>query len=47
MAVGALAGGGYVLATKAKQVNLPAQTGMVIRIDQPLSGAEGLSSVPR
>ena len=47
MAVGALAGGGYVLATKAKEVNLPAQTGMVIRLDQPLSGGEGLSPVPR
>jgi hypothetical protein len=49
MAVGALAGGGYVLATKAKakEVNLPAQTGMVIRLDQPLSGSEGLSPVPR
>ena len=47
MAVGALAGGGYVLATKAKEVNLPAQTGMVIRLDQPVSGSEGLSPVPR
>jgi hypothetical protein len=37
LAIGALAGGGYVLATKAKDVNLPAQTGMVIRLDQPLS----------
>ena len=47
MAVGASAGGGYVLATKAKEVNLPAQTGMVIRLDQPVSGGEGLSPVPR
>jgi hypothetical protein len=47
MAVGALTGGGYVLATKAKEVNLPAQTGMVIRLDQALSGGEGLSPVPR
>lgn len=37
LAIGSLAGGGYVLATKAKDVNLPAQTGMVIRLDQPLS----------
>lgn len=37
LAIGALAGGGYVLATKGKDVNLPAQTGMVIRVDQPLS----------
>ncbi|HEU4413718.1 MAG TPA: hypothetical protein VFT65_02960 [Candidatus Angelobacter sp.] len=36
-AIGALAGGGYVLATKGKEVNLPAQTGMVIRLDQPIS----------
>ena len=47
MAVGALAGGGYVLATKAKEVNLPVQTGMVIRLDQALSSGEGLSAVPR
>ena len=37
LAIGALAGGGYVLATNGKDVNLPAQTGMVIRLDQPLS----------
>jgi hypothetical protein len=37
LAIGSLAGGGYVLATKAKDVNLPARTGMVIRLDQPLS----------
>jgi len=39
LAIGALAGGGYVLATKGKEVNLPAQTGMVIRLDQPVSSA--------
>ena len=38
LAVGALTGGGYILPTKGKQVSLPAQTGMVIRIDQPISG---------
>ncbi len=38
LAIGALAGGGYVLATKGKEVELPAQTGMVIRLDQPISG---------
>jgi len=38
LAVGALAGGGYILPTKGKQVSLPAQTGMVIRLDQPISG---------
>ncbi len=37
LAIGALAGGGYVLATNGKDVNLPAQTGMVIRLDQPLN----------
>lgn len=37
LAVGALAGGGYVLATKGKDVELPAQTGMVIRLNQPIN----------
>lgn len=37
LAIGALAGGGYVLSTKGKDVQLPAQTGMVIRLDQPVS----------
>ena len=37
LAIGALAGGGYVLATNGKDVSLPAETGMVIRLDQPLS----------
>jgi hypothetical protein len=37
LAIGALAGGGYVVATNGKDVNLPAQAGMVIRVDQPLS----------
>jgi hypothetical protein len=41
LAIGNLSGGGYVLATKKKDVNLPAQTGMVIRLDQPLSGNSG------
>jgi hypothetical protein len=36
LAIGAQAGGGYVLATNGKDVNLPAQTGMVIRLDQEL-----------
>lgn len=34
LAIGALAGGGYVLATNGKDVNLPAETGLVIRLDQ-------------
>lgn len=37
LATGAIAGGGYVLSTKNKEVNLPAQTGMVIRLDQPVT----------
>jgi hypothetical protein len=37
LATGAMAGGGYVLDTKGKDVNLPAQTGMVIRLDQPVT----------
>ena len=38
LAIGAMAGGGYVLATKGKDVNLPAETGMVLKLDQPLVG---------
>jgi hypothetical protein len=37
LAIGAIAGGGYVLATNGKDVSLPTQTGMVIRLDQPLT----------
>jgi hypothetical protein len=37
LAIGALAGGGYVLATGGKQVELPAQTGLVLRLDHNLS----------
>lgn len=37
LAIGSLEGGGYVLATKGKEVDLPAQTGMVIRLEQPIS----------
>jgi hypothetical protein len=39
LAIGAQAGGGYVLSTRGKEVNLPAQTGMVIRLDQPVSAS--------
>jgi len=35
LAVGTFSGGGYVLSVKGKDVDLPAQTGMVIRLDQP------------
>lgn len=47
LAIGALAGGGYVLATKGKDVELPAQTGMVIRLDQPLTLNGSSAAVPR
>src|SRR5690348_8296154 len=34
LAVGNLAGGGYVLATNGKQVNLPAECGLRLRVDR-------------
>lgn len=37
LAIGALSGGGYVVATNGKDVHLPAQAGMLIRVDQPVS----------
>ena len=36
LAIGAIAGGGYVLATGGKDVNLPAESGMVLKLDRPL-----------
>ncbi len=36
LAIGAIAGGGYVLATKGKDVELPANTGLVLSLDRPL-----------
>ena len=36
LAIGAIAGGGYVLATKGKDVEIPANSGMVIRLEQTL-----------
>lgn len=47
LAIGAMAGGGYVLSTKGKDVNLPAQTGMVIRLDQPVSSSAATTALPR
>jgi len=44
LAIGAMSGGGYVVSTKGKDVRLPAQTGMVIRLDQPVSA--GISTAP-
>jgi hypothetical protein len=36
LAIGAIAGGGYILATKGKDVELPENTGLKIRLDQPV-----------
>jgi hypothetical protein len=47
LAIGALAGGGYVLATKGKEVNLPAQTGMVLRLDQAVSNSSPSANMRR
>jgi hypothetical protein len=37
LAIGAIAGGGYILATKGKDVELPENTGLRIRLDQNMS----------
>lgn len=37
LAIGAIAGGGYILATKGKDVDLPQNTGLKIRLDQPVA----------
>jgi hypothetical protein len=37
LAIGAIAGGGYILATKGKDVELPQNTGLKLRLDQPVS----------
>ena len=37
LAIGAAAGGGYVLATQGKDVELPAQTGLKLRLDSNLA----------
>ena len=47
LAIGALTGGGYVLSIKDKDVNLPAQTGMVIRLDQAVSGNGTSAAIQR
>ena len=47
LAIGAMAGGGYVLATKGKDVNLPAQTGMILKLDQPLVATGSFSQMQR
>lgn len=40
LAIGAIAGGGYILATKGKDVELPANTELKVRLDQPVSLAQ-------
>ena len=37
LAIGAIAGGGYVLATKGKDVEVPAKSGMKLKLDQSLN----------
>lgn len=37
LAIGAAAGGGYVLAAKGKDVNIPANSGLVLRLDQVIT----------
>jgi hypothetical protein len=47
LAIGALSGGGYVVTTNGKDVHLPAQAGMLIRVDQPLSWNGTSAPTPR
>jgi hypothetical protein len=47
LAIGTLSGGGYVIAINGKDVRLPAQAGMLIRVDQPLSWSGTSAPMPR
>jgi hypothetical protein len=47
LAIGTLSGGGYVIATNGKEVHLPAQAIMLIRVDQPLSWNGTSKPLPR
>jgi hypothetical protein len=47
LAIGTLSGGGYVVATNGKDVHLPAQAGMLIRVDQPVSWNGTSTPLPR
>jgi hypothetical protein len=47
LAIGTLSGGGYVVATNGKDVHLPAQAVMLIRVDQPLSWNGTSTPLPR
>ncbi|MFL6438205.1 MAG: fibronectin type III domain-containing protein [Terriglobales bacterium] len=40
LVIGAIAGGGYILATKGKDVELPQNTGLKIRLDQPMAAGQ-------
>jgi uncharacterized membrane protein len=42
LAIGALAGGGYVLGTKGKDVELPSHTGLVLHVDRDLPLPDGV-----
>jgi hypothetical protein len=42
LAIGALAGGGYVLGTKGKDVELPTRTGIVLQVDRDLPVPDGV-----
>ena len=37
LAIGAIAGGGYVLATQGKDVEMPAKAGLVLNADSPIN----------
>lgn len=47
LAIGTLSGGAYVVATNGKDVHLPAQAVMLIRVDQPLSWNGTSTPLPR
>jgi hypothetical protein len=47
LAIGTLTGGGYVIAINGKEVHLPAQAVMLIRVDQPLSWNGTSTPLPR
>ncbi len=47
LAIGTLSGGGYVVATNGKDVRLPAQAVMLIRVDQPLTWNGTSTPLPR
>jgi Purple acid Phosphatase, N-terminal domain len=47
LAIGAIAGGGYVLATSGKDVEIPANAALKLRLDQPLAvSGNAASDVP-